>query len=518
MLDLPTVAKYLNRDPFFLEANDPGMVDCSAAGDGGEFYGTCSAWTLLRKDLMPIVFNKPTVELGAYMTPLVGIIVDPNKMKKHVTSMSIIDSDTNHRTCCLNPGDSAFTSHFGCYSGEQSLPGGTLTFPKQKTPMSPSCNPRCEPDDDVCRLQNSGATLQLGRLGCDAASGPDCEKDSPLLLSNWGCTNCTLRGTVASTQDLEKKCAACAMPQLCQFDTVGTDHVYWSQFRFQDGAINNVDENGARFAKLVAADDGALRDNYMLGTLQCKFHVKDWDHWIIQMKTLYKTWLAAYDEKSKTLKQAWQGGNTFGQNYMLANPQYWFPYLENEVSMYFQPRKRSGDNPKWETQAQQQSKDLREAIIGFFFVGKTCVEMHRELDEWPTTMYGTTYSNAADRCRGWLKTFEDKESEQINKAMQLSASLCKKFNETYRSGRNAPLAGLFKFVGSTNTFFPLKQLQQVLNEGSVPGNQVFEDATATLGEANTVTDVEDADLASVQQTWRQLAYAGRGGRDATPPS
>jgi hypothetical protein len=501
---------------FALEANDPGMVDCSAAGDGGAFYGTCSAWTLLRKDLMPIVFNKPSVEGEDYMTPLIGIIVDPKKVKQYVTSMSIIDSDTNHRACCLNPGDSAFTSHFGCYSGEQSLPGGTLTFPKQKTPMSPSCKTsRCEPNDDECRLQNSGATLHLGRLGCDAASGLDCKADSPSLLSNWGCANCTLRGT-ASTKDLEK-CAACAMPQLCQFDKVGRDHVYWSQFQIQDGANNIVDVDGARFSNLVATDDGALRDNYMLGTLQCKFHVTDWEHWITQMKNLYSKWLAAYDTDSKTLKQAWQG-ESFGQNYMLANPQYWFPYLENEVSMYFQPKQRSGDDPKWAAQARKQSEDLRDAIIGFFYVGKTCVELHQDLDGWPTTMYGTTYHSAADRCRGWLKQFEDHESEQINKAMQLSALLCKKFNETYRSGRNTPLAGVFKFVGSTNTFYAHNQLQQVLREGGVLGKNVFEDAAASLGEASTVPDVEVADLASVQQTWRQLAYAGRGGRDATPPS
>jgi len=87
--------------PFVFEANMDSMVDCAAP-----IFKTCSAWTYLRLDLMPSIFCRPTANFNEkagfyeYETPLIGVIVDPAKIKDYITNMGITDTDPVVKNCC----------------------------------------------------------------------------------------------------------------------------------------------------------------------------------------------------------------------------------------------------------------------------------------------------------------------------------------------------------------------------------------------------------------------------------
>ena len=89
--DIDTI---INQKTFKFNLNSSGVCDCS------EFSPkTCSAWTYLRKDLPPILYNfpsSPAVSNG-YWTPIWGVILDANKAWPLITTMGITDSDTNGR-------------------------------------------------------------------------------------------------------------------------------------------------------------------------------------------------------------------------------------------------------------------------------------------------------------------------------------------------------------------------------------------------------------------------------------
>jgi len=182
----------------------------------------------------------------------------------------------------------------------------------------------------------------------------------------------------------------------------------------------------------------------------------------------------------------------YGNNYLLANGAYWYNFVENEVSMYFNPKSTNSDLNKLAT---RQSEDFRDAILGFFVVGTTCTGHHRELDGSPSTFnvwtdnsqYNAyTVGNADTRCNlffnfvGWDKPFQSDESvnKQVNNADRTKAEpplikkacsyvveISKRFNQKYRSGTNDKQVGTFVYTGKGSTYVSYEDLQ-ALNSGS----------------------------------------------------
>ena len=57
-MTIADVARLLDVEDFVLEANDSAITDCSFPD--ADLTGSCSAWTYLRSDLMPMIYNTPT--------------------------------------------------------------------------------------------------------------------------------------------------------------------------------------------------------------------------------------------------------------------------------------------------------------------------------------------------------------------------------------------------------------------------------------------------------------------------
>lgn len=60
---------------------------------------SCSPWLFLRRDMNPMVFNFPGLGLDA---PMMGILLDLEKMFPLVGTMAMIDADSNNGSCCCN--------------------------------------------------------------------------------------------------------------------------------------------------------------------------------------------------------------------------------------------------------------------------------------------------------------------------------------------------------------------------------------------------------------------------------
>jgi len=59
---------------------------------------TCTAYSFIRKDLIPMFFMFP----GEALNVPCGIILDTKKIWPLITLMATIDGDTNNRSCCTN--------------------------------------------------------------------------------------------------------------------------------------------------------------------------------------------------------------------------------------------------------------------------------------------------------------------------------------------------------------------------------------------------------------------------------
>jgi hypothetical protein len=81
----------INQKSFEFNLNSHGVCDCSSFS-----AKTCSAWTYLRKDLPPILYNFPSSPAvnGGYWTPIWGVVLDANKAWPLITTMGVTDSDT----------------------------------------------------------------------------------------------------------------------------------------------------------------------------------------------------------------------------------------------------------------------------------------------------------------------------------------------------------------------------------------------------------------------------------------
>ena len=132
-------------------------------------------------------------------------------------------------------------------------------------------------------------------------------------------------------------------------------------------------------------------------------------------------------------------------------------------------------------------------MVGFFFVGKTCLDFHAELDNTSSKFSSNETTpkpmkGAKDICQGFLctddpngtepvdlKCITDLESKFISKAQLLASQLQKAFNTTYRQGRQQ--IGLFKYTGGSNTFFNYNTLKK-RQSGTLMPEDFFVEASA----------------------------------------
>lgn len=184
--DIDTI---INQKSFKFNLNSQGICDCSEVEPK-----TCSAWTYLRKDLPPIVYNFPSSPAinGGYWTPNCGIIVDANKIWPLITSFGIVDSDTFGRNQLMldtnssvnlwdNKINKGIFNNGRCVGNSTYIPFFTLDSNDNLNPVEKNTvdiviqsasgngknkrnNNSCGYEDDIssinCRYVNSGSGIQ----------------------------------------------------------------------------------------------------------------------------------------------------------------------------------------------------------------------------------------------------------------------------------------------------------------------------------------------------------------------
>jgi len=442
--------------PFAVNANDDWVTDCGPAANP-----SCSAWSYLRDDLYPAVFAHPSGWQGAakgpkgadfplYTTPVCGVIVDPRVLWPLLTQMTVLDSYSVGRSCCASAGgvtDWKDTATFPC--------GGQLTFDPDVQGSGCVAGGQCAPEDVWCRRMQSGGGVARPALG------------------DWGCALCRARGEPRDAVT-PRECALCGLTHSCALADAPSGTQDGSLFasvkerpwarQYYDAAArdvgNLVGADGAAFRRAFAAPDGALRDTGWLAGALCRFVPSQWPAFVRALKDYYDAWRGAYTSTEL------RGERLLGTNHFLANPAYG-SYLENEVSMYMNPK---GCAPEV---AARQDGLFRDAILGFFYVGRSCLELHAELEGVTSTVdFGggapaTTVYGARDRCAGYFDSdaMVDEEPAYLERARSALNAVVARFNGTYR--KTGTKIGLFKYVGDGNTFFGRARLEQ-LKKGLEP--------------------------------------------------
>jgi hypothetical protein len=540
MFTMQDAMKILQQQPFSIKANDSWVCDCSTPDNP-----SCSAWTYLRTDLLPMLFSTPSwlaptppmegddcpADLNLYgagsridpipftgkvappplpsgtrgggarfsnllasadaktyySTPICGVMIDPNKMRQHITGMGAIDSATNERCCCSSDVfDREYEAFFTDLTDGSS--DGSLKTAKGKPNAGCSISPgtaQCaggDGEDAVrCRRLLSGGSIHNnnigGHLGWDSG-----QKN---LLNDWGSKLCVARSTPAPPPSNvfpemnQKSCATCGYIQNCSVrDDLAPSQKSINPLPGKQWAPQYVDVEKREAGNIVGADASNLRnlfappvenqpplvmDNMIIGQNMCRFAPQDWKHWIEAIKIFYDSWRAAYTKNGGELSLRTFYETMFTdtyQNYLLANPGYWYDYVENEVSMYFNA---DSTNSKLQDLANRQAEDFRSAIVGFFVVGGTCARHHKELES-TVSNFGTyvkdeqqnpvhveyIVQNADTRCNLFFNLDPSKQDKQhishqiedssrarceatyIQTACSYVREMAARFNETYR--------------------------------------------------------------------------------------
>lgn len=173
--DLKTITYAKNFVMTLASGGPAAMTDCSFSQTPAP---NCSAWTYLRKDLPPIVYSYPSSPANGFYNfwyPNVGFIVDPNRIWPLVTSMGIVDSDTDARNCGSSHSNiNYFDTSMGarCNINSVTTKSGEIITGNdainkfctyQSSVDTVGCNPDCTYDPNIvatnCRMRNAGGSL-----------------------------------------------------------------------------------------------------------------------------------------------------------------------------------------------------------------------------------------------------------------------------------------------------------------------------------------------------------------------
>jgi len=481
VMTLEQTMSLLAKSPFSMNGNDRSITDCSQPDKDGT--GSCSAWTYLRSDLLPMIFNTPnspdsgstgsnSSEKIEYSTPVVGIIVDPSLIWPLITSMGVVDASTNERNCGQYFFNSSDRVPVVCNESDKGIgKSGGFAF---QGPLKASdiCQANCEIGDTYCKYQNSGGNVALSFLGKSK-------------IGNWGCRDCSGPFPKEGISGSMAGCSQSSFPNICSLNkgprdpSSLVDPDAWAPYSKSEGyARVHVGDGAERFVNLFEGEEG-LRDIADIGRGQCKFRRDDWFVWISTIKLFYKTWNKYYDPVQKTLRS-----ESDAKNFLMSCPENMYSFMENEVNLYFNP---SSEDPQFKDIAEKQSNILRNAIVGFFFVGKKCEEQLASLEGSKIKTSSREYTGAKDRCDGWycgknpsrdcLDRFRKNEEKYLAKGREMARELTKKFNAAYRTGGKRTPAGLFKYVGGNSTFIDPKYLKSLEKGETIPLREVFQEVS-----------------------------------------
>jgi len=478
-MTIEDVQRLLDVEDFVLDANDSAITDCSIPDKN--LTGSCSAWTYLRNDLMPTIFNTPKLVdpnrsdgSGASQVsstpPLIGIILNPALAWSLISSMAVVNASTNERNCGQYYLADSKTVNVKCTEADGGVGHDTNVIFRGPLLSSELCQNNCDDKDEYCKYQNAGGTIAISKLGNST-------------LGNWGCQDCSGPFPDNGVQGFMAGCSQSSLPFLCSLDdgskTEGiVDPHAWAPYSKRNGyAKAHIGSKGEGMQNLFQTQSG-LADTWTIGSNQCKFKRDDWDAWVDAIKLYYKTTWENYDPATKTLKAEYEA--TFGKNYLMSCPRYVHSFFENEVNLYLNPK---SDEKKYQELAEKQSQILRNSIVGFFSIGKTCRQQLQSLEGSTCSFDGTTYTGVDDRCDAWFcgkdasqeckDTSVQTEDADLRKAATLAKELTMRFNAKYRVWNDKRQAGLFKYVGSNSTFIDPKYLEVLAKGDHIPLAEVF---------------------------------------------
>jgi len=444
----------LTSRPFSFGLTSQGVADCAAIN-----RKTCSAWTYLRRDLPPMIFIYPTspASLG-YWTPLCGVLLDPRLAWPLVASMSVIDSDTDVRSCCGNEVGQAFVLRSSDDpQGLTCVPSGierwVLYLPSDAVG---SCPTSCPASDPSCRSINAGGgvnvfdLLSWGGVACDCIDWTTAVTPSAVDLTTMQQqTGSQLTGYSFYTL---QSCPLCSGPYVCSTQPLagGADYVVTP-----GGARAYVGAAGERFGQLFYSTDWA---NFSLASLmnrQCKWPRSAWPQWVAALKAFYQQVAGSF-----------VAGNALPPplSYLQANPCA-LAFNENEVNLYVDP-------------SQPDDATFRAAIVGFFWVSTTCTDQLAALEGVTSTAAGCTYTDVKKRCNDFMcprgttcpEASADVADQRRTAARDAVRQMVAQFNATYRVGGTPVVA--YSATPSSNSFFDKATLDKA-SAGAVAFTDVF---------------------------------------------
>lgn len=458
---------------------------------------TCTAYSYIRKDMIPMLFMYP----GVGSNVPCGILLDTKKIWPMITLMATVDGDTNNRSCCTNEsGGSIVTrnpfsgnSNDFCiyntliskYGADSPYVTGKYvsyipTIDKGDPKQTVNCN-----GDQTCMYNNSGGNvnqwmMNSGKLinqnipdvwtpECLANNtGANCPtqacKDGnykncfnftevpvanvPKDVSSWF-TNAPVDGYLMQT--ISDDCPTCTKPYLCVFDNSSGANPYEIK--------EEADRIGVYIGKKGEGYPEIISKNFDLGYMaitQCRFEKKDWNLWIDVVKQWYRQLLTVITPKN-TMPDEY--------NYLLGNPDK-SSYFENEVNLYINPDTNSDEYKK-------QNSTWQDAIIGFYYTGTKCEEQLAPLINVPSQWgEGETYHDNIDRCNGYygMLTDDRRRWEDIN--IEAERELVHKVADMFNSKHNKNVP-VFLCTADSNAFPNYKSLNDALNN-RVTFDQIFQ--------------------------------------------
>lgn len=423
-----------------------------------ENRGTCTAYSYIRRDLIPMFFTYPGI--SSYVP--CGIILDPKKIWPLITLMAVVDADTNNRSCCTNDsyGPILTRNPFGIAASDRCIETALISKYGKDSPFMKyavfiplkneggGCPTSCNGDKN-CTYNNSGGNINQWLMNaspeCAAGNFNTCFDFEEISIENVPTEIHNIFGDAQPAgyliQKVAKDCATCSKPYLCVASGTEAKTVH------EDERIASyIGKDGEGFLSL-------FNKNFNMGNFaisQCRFEKKDWNLFVKVLKEWYKTLLAVMKPDNSMSPEL---------SFLLANPQSQ-AYFENEVNLYINPDASTDE-------AKRQNQIFQDAIVGFYYTGKTCEEQVAPLDSVDTHIEGgQKYTNAADRCDGFWRTDDatmDRgarlhwESSNMDYARKLVHNVAKMFND--KNGRAVPV---YKSLADNNSFPNFKSLSNAL--------------------------------------------------------
>ena len=450
MMGISDLETSMKNDKFDLSL----MTDCAATN-----RKTCSAWTLIRKDLPPMVFIYPMVG-----TPNVGIILNAQSAWDLVTTMGNIDSNTDVRNCCQQENGTPMITRWpgqqdsGCVGSmlankgldPDGKYGNFLTYIPTKNNDGQMCPSSCEHDDLYCKYNSAGASINIWDWfnwgACNDKKHINCfnfkiqsEDKVPQDLKDM------IKGFSPQpdgyiVQSTDSGCDICKKPYLCVTESPPDNEAVMYPKMEKDRFAAYVDKDGLGWNRLYTTPIQSI-DPRDVVVRQCKWEKKDMEPWIRSVKQYYNDIYSKINPSDNSMDP--------GFNYFLANPDH-IAYLENEVNIYVNSDTSSGNY-------KDQNKIFMDSIEGFFYIPTTCEDQLQVLEGIPTTEGDVTYTTVADRCDGFFltKTRDERrayESAKVSKARSTVIKFTDWFNRKYdkKVGVYTADLGSNAFPNSTN--------------------------------------------------------------------